>query len=102
MIKIFDFGFYLAVGLTAVLLHFHLQCLRESEERNKTRFNHEFDPSQTEFVTELKFIKKGVQCLKSTIGEFLHQRNVMPLAFIFISKLTLCEYSYCKKSSKLN
>ena len=46
---------YLAVPLSAVLVFYHLECLREREEYLSNKFNPKYNPEVTDCTAELAY-----------------------------------------------
>jgi len=46
---------YVAVPLAAVLVYFHLECVREKDEAMRTKFHDEYHPDTTDCQAELPF-----------------------------------------------
>ena len=40
-----------------MLLYFHLECLRDKEERDRDMFNDVYNPDQTDCLAELPYVK---------------------------------------------
>ena len=66
---------YLTVPLTALLLYFHLECLKEKEQYLASKFNPEYRPDLTDCTAELTFVKP-------TDGAFLHYQTGEELLLI--------------------
>jgi len=61
-------SFYTIATLCAVLLYFHLECLRDREERDRDMFNDVYIPDQTDCLAELPYVKPSVKEVISFFG----------------------------------
>ena len=66
--KIIKSFLYFAVPLAGVLLYFHLECVREKEEKLREKFNPDYFPDQTDCTAELPFFKQDVDRVELSVG----------------------------------
>ena len=59
---------YIWCYFSAVLLYFHLECLRDKEERDRDMFNDVYIPDQTDCLAELPYVKPSVKEVISFFG----------------------------------
>ena len=62
--KLVKYLCYGAVPLAAVLVYFHLECVKEKEVTMRNKFNDEYHPELTECTVELPFMVSDVFTLK--------------------------------------
>ena len=60
----------LLLPLAAVLIHFHLECLREREEFRVNKFNIHYQPDQTDCKAEIEFFKTESKLVSVHLGNF--------------------------------
>ena len=75
---------YTVFALSAVLVYFHLECLKEKKENVKYKTNPEFKPADTDCFVPLSFIKKGKD-IEMKIGEMqdnINYRLFLTLRFL--------------------
>ena len=68
-------GFILVLNsccFSAVLLYFHLECLKDKEERDRDMFNDVYIPDQTDCLAELPYAKPAEKEVIQFIGKVLH------------------------------
>ena len=58
----------LLLPLLAVLFYFHLECIREREEKLKNKFHAEYLPEQTDCQGEIEFFKTETGLVSVTLG----------------------------------
>ena len=58
--KLLKYWFCFTVPLVAVLVYFHLECIKEKEETLRNKFNDEYHPEITDCKTELPFSRKKI------------------------------------------
>ena len=62
--KLVKYLCYGAVPLAAVLVYFHLECVKEKEVTMRNKFNDEYHPELTDCTVELPFMVSDVFTLK--------------------------------------
>ena len=58
----------LLLPLLAVLFYFHLECIKEREEKLRNKFHAEYHPEQTDCQGEIEFFKTEAGQVSVTLG----------------------------------